>query len=431
MSELPVEDFPVAAEPAQSLQERREVFRKRVRDVLERSLPPDWDGIGSIADRDEANEFVNRWRAILHENGLLGLTWPREYGGAGLSKYEQLVLVEELARSGVPAMGFNDNMGIKMLGGTLLRWGTEEQRRKFLPRILSGEDLWCQGFSEPNAGSDLASVATRAVLKEDVWIIDGHKIWTSKAREANWIFVLARTDPDAARHQGLSLLLVSMDQPAVEVRPIKSMSGDSEFNEVFFSGATTPRDHVVGPLNEGWIVAMTLLGLERGEEAATNPILFRNELDRLIALARDSGRLTDGVIRDRLAQAYIRCEIMRFLGLRSIRVSLQDRAAGPESSISKLYWSEYHKFVTGLALDVLGASALVRNGRGPLRSWRTDDPGAPNSSGSWLGAFWNATAGTIYAGTSEVQRNIIAETVLGLPKVSSRREAARRQAVNH
>jgi alkylation response protein AidB-like acyl-CoA dehydrogenase len=393
-----------------------ELFRKRVQAFLADNLPDGWHGLGAIADRDEAGAFVARWRAILYANGLLGVSWPKEYGGAGLSKLEQMVLVEELAKAGVPAMGFNDNMGIKMLGGSLLRWGTEDQKRHLLPRILSGEDVWCQGFSEPGAGSDLGSLATRANLDGGQWIINGQKIWTSKAREANRIFVLARTDIAASKHRGISFLLVDLDQPGIEVRPIMALSGESEFNEVFFTAATTPSDRVVGPVNGGWAVAMSLLGLERGDEAATNPILFRAEFDRLLAMARDRKRIGDPLIRDRLADAYTRCEIMRFLGMRILTGVLKEGSLGPEASISKLYWSTYHQSVTALALDVLGTDALTVWGRGPLRSWRTDDPGSPNSSGSWLGAFWNATAGTIYAGSSEIQRNILAETVLGLPR---------------
>jgi alkylation response protein AidB-like acyl-CoA dehydrogenase len=394
-----------------------ELFRKRVRQFLDEALPPGWKGLGAIADRAEADRFVETWRAQLAKNGLLGVSWPREYGGAGLSRVEQVVLVEELARAGVPAMGYNDTFSIKMLGGTLLQWGTEDQKRWFLPRILSGQDRWCQGFSEPGSGSDLSSLTTRAVADGDHWVIDGQKVWTSRAREANMIFLLARTSRETKKQAGITFLLVDMRQPGVEVRPIRALSGDSEFNEVFFTGATTPLDHVVGEVGHGWAVAGTLLGLERGEEAATNPILFRAELDRLLALAAQRGRMAEPVVRQRLADAYIRCEIMRFLGLRILTGMLHgDGSVGPEASISKLYWSEYHRKVTALALDVFGADALVVEGRGPLRAYRTDDPGAPATTGSWVGALYNATAGTIYAGTSEIQRNIVGETVLGLPR---------------
>jgi alkylation response protein AidB-like acyl-CoA dehydrogenase len=393
-----------------------ESFRAEVRRFLADVLPASWQGIGAITDREEADRFVGSWRATLSEHGFLGVQWPKEYGGAGLSKVEQVVLVEELARAGVPSMGYNDVFGIKMVGNTLLRWGTEAQRRHFLPRILSGEDLWCQGFSEPGAGSDLAGLATTASLDGDRWVINGQKIWTSRAREANWIFLLVRTDPQAAKHRGISFLLVPMDQPGIEVRPIRALSGESEFNEVFFTDATTAADHIVGEPGEGWAVALTVLGLERGDEAATNPILFRAELDRLTAMARERGRLADPIVRDRLANLHIRCEVMRYVGLRILTTVLRDGTAGNEGSISKLYWSEYHRDVAALAVQILGPDALVVEGRLPLRAYRTDDPGAPNTTGSWLGALWNSTAGTIYAGTSQVQRNIISEKVLGLPR---------------
>jgi alkylation response protein AidB-like acyl-CoA dehydrogenase len=303
-----------------------------------------------------------------------------------------------------------------MVGNTLVRWGSDEQKRHFLPRILSGEDRWCQGYSEPEAGSDLASLRTRAVRDGDEWVLNGQKIWTSRAREANWIFVLARTDPHAAKHKGITFLLVPLDQDGIEIRPIRMLSGESEFNEVFFTDARTAAENVVGEVGSGWAVAQTLLGHERGEEAATNPVLFRAELDRLVTMARERGRLDDPAIRDRIAQAYVRVETMRFLGYRILTGVLTTGHIGPEASISKLYWSEYHRDVTRLALDVLGGDALVVEGRLPLRAYRTDDPGAPNSSASWVGAFYNGVADTIYAGTSEVQRNILGETVLGLPR---------------
>jgi alkylation response protein AidB-like acyl-CoA dehydrogenase len=393
-----------------------ESFRERVRDVLFVNLPADWAGLGAIADRAEADAFVEHWRNVLAANGLLAVSWPKEYGGAGLSKLEQVVLAEELAKRGLPAMGYNDLFGVKMLGNTLLLWGTEAQKRSLLPRILSGEDRWCQGFSEPAAGSDLASVRTRAVLDGDHWIIDGQKVWTSRAREANRIFILARTNPAAPKHRGLSFLLVDVEQPGIEVRPVRALSGDSEFNEVFIDGATTAANAIVGEIDGGWAVALTLLSLERGDEAAITPINLRAELDRLIVMARERGRTDDPVIRGRIADAYARCEVMRFVGLRILTSVVNEGSLGAEASISKLYWSEYHQRVTKLAVDILGADALTVTGRGPLRSYRADDLGAPNASGSWLGAFYNATASTIFAGTSEIQRNILGESVLDLPR---------------
>jgi alkylation response protein AidB-like acyl-CoA dehydrogenase len=396
-----------------------ESFRAEVRAVLAEELPPGWAGIGAIAPRADAERFAAQWRQALYRRGLLGITWPPEYGGRGLSRLHQVVLMEELALAGVPYGEHTDLFGIKMLGSTLLRWGTEEQKARFLPRILSGADRWCQGFSEPGAGSDLASLATRATLAKgdgEEWVIDGQKTWTSVAHRANWIFLLARTDQGARGHRGISFLLCPLEAPGIEIRPIRQLTGDSDFNEVFFTGARTPADLVVGPPGEGWKVAMTLLGHERGEEAATNPILFRAELDRLLALAAERGRDHDPLIRQRLAWCYARVEIMRYLGYQILTQVHSGTELGAAASVAKLYWSEYHVAATELALDIQGLDGLLPQGRGPLRAVRTDDPGAPNSSGSWLGAFLNARAGTIYAGTSEVQRNILAETVLGLPK---------------
>jgi alkylation response protein AidB-like acyl-CoA dehydrogenase len=392
-----------------------EAFRAEVKAFLAEHLPADWPGIGAL-DRDDAIAFTDRWRSTLHEHGFLGLSWPREYGGGGRTKLEQVVLVEELARAGVPAVGPNDNFSLKMVGNILLRWGTEAQKERFLGRILTGEDRWCQGFSKPDAGSDLAGLRTRAVREGDEWVLDGQKVWQTAAREANWIFVLARTDPDAPKHHGLTFFLVPMDQPGVEVRPIRMLSGGADFNSIVLDGARTSTDNVVGEVNRGWPVAQSLLGLERGDEAATNPVLFRAELDRLVEMARELGRLDDPVIRDRIADAYVRVETMRFLGYRILTGVLSTGVIGPEASISKLYWSEYHRDVTRLAVDVLGARAMVVEGRRPLRSYRADDPGAPNTTASWVGALYNGVADTIYAGTSEVQRTILADTVLGLPR---------------
>jgi alkylation response protein AidB-like acyl-CoA dehydrogenase len=392
-----------------------EAFRERVQAFLTEHLPPDWQGIGALA-KPEALAFQERWRAKLHEHGLLAPMWPVEYGGSGLTKVEQVVLVEELAKAGVPAMGASDTFSMKMVGGILLRWGTEEQKRHFLPKILSGEYLWCQGYSEPDSGSDLASLRTQAVRDGDEYVITGSKIWQTRGMEANWIFVLARTDPQAAKHQGITFFLVPMDQPGVTVRPIRKMGGAPDFNEVFFDGARTSIDHVVGRVNDGWAVANSLLGLERGDEAATNPVQFRAEFDRLVRMARELGRLDDPVVRDRIADAYIRVETMRYLGYRILTGVLTTGTIGPEASISKLQWSEYHRDVTRLAIDVLGAQAMVVEGRPPVRGYRADDPGAPNSTASWVGALYNGVADTIYAGTSQIQRNILGERVLGLPR---------------
>ncbi len=392
-----------------------ETFRAEVKAFLAETLPADWQGIGAL-EEEAARDFAGDWRRRLVERGYLSLTWPEENGGRGLSKLHQVVLMEELALAGVPFGVPQDTFGVKMLANTLLRWGTEEQKSHFLPRILSGEDTWCQGYSEPDAGSDLASLKTRAALDGGEWVIDGQKVWTSGAHHSDWIFVLARTDRAASKHRGISFLLVPLDQPGVEVRPFRMMSGQLHFNEVFFDGARTRADLVVGGVDNGWTVAQSLLGVERGEEAATNPILFRAEVERLVELARLHGKDQDPVIRQRIAWCWSKVEIMRCLGYRILTGWLKGAEPGPESSIAKLYWSEYHTEVTDLAMDIMGLHGQVPLGRPPLRTYRADDPGAANSSASWSTTYLIARSGTIYAGTSQIQRNILAEKVLGLPR---------------
>jgi len=395
-----------------------EDFRTEVRKTLAEELPPGWRGIGAIPTREETEQFVLRWRGVLHRRGLLGVTWPVEYGGRGMSRLHQVILVEELTRAGLP-FGRQplDSTGLKMLGNTLLQWGSDEQKASYLPGLLSGEIRFCQGFSEPSAGSDLASVRTRAGLEGEEWIISGQKIWTSGALACTHIFVLARTDPDAPKHRGLSFLLVPLDQLGIDVRPIRHMAGGDEFCEVFFTDARTGASQVVGPVNGGWAVTRTLLTFERGEEAATNPILFRAEFERLADLARQTGAIRDPVIRQRLAASFARVEVMRYLGYRILTDVLEGKELSAAASVSKLYWSEYHRQVTQLALDVQGLAGLVPRGKGPSRQQRADDPGGdPLSSNAWWQVSLNARAGTIYAGTSEVQRTIIAEQVLGLPR---------------
>ncbi len=392
-----------------------EAFREKAQAFLAEHLPADWKGIGAL-DEAAAMQFMHEWRETLRDHQYLAPNWPTEYGGAGLTATESVILAEEFAKAGVPTGGPNDPFSIQMVGNTILEWGTEDQKRYFIPRILSGEHVWCQGYSEPNAGSDLGNLGCRAVLDGDEWILNGQKIWTSAGHLANWIFVLTRTDPEAVKHRGISFMLVPMDQPGVEVRPIKMITGQSEFNEVFFTDARCPKENVVGEVNGGWGVAMTLLGFERGETAATAPVAFRTEVDRLFELAKSYGKHDDPLIRQRLAWCYSKVEIMRYLGMRTLTDFLAGGHPGPEGSVFKLYWSEYHRKVTELAIDILGADALYLNGKLPTSAFSTDAPGAPNDSGSWLGTFMNARAGTIYAGTSQVQRNIIGEMVLGLPK---------------
>ncbi len=389
-------------------------FRTRIQNFLTQNLPEGWTGVGGLDD-EEARSFVHDWRQKLAANSLLATAWPSEYGGGGLSELEQVIVAEEFRKAGAPTGAENDAFGIQMVGNTILHWGTDEQKQHFLPRIISGEDIWCQGYSEPNAGSDLANLGCKAVLDGDEWIINGQKIWTSAGQNANWIFVLCRTDSEAAKHRGISFLLCPMDQDGVEVRPIEMMNGDADFNETFFTDARTAKDNVIGEVNGGWAVAMTLLGYERGESAATTPIVFRGEFDKLVELAKQEGKDSDPVVRDRLARLYCKVEVMRLMGMQTLTKFLDGGQPGPGESTFKLYWSEYHKEATELALDILGPKAMTPDGIAKT-SFAADLPGAANDASSWVGTFYNARAGTIYAGTSQVQRNIIGEMVLGLPK---------------
>lgn len=391
------------------------VYRTKVQAFLAEKLPQNWGGTGQL-EGEELEQFVTEWRGILAVAGYLAPNWPVEYGGAGFTALEQVILAEEFARAGVPGGAPNDVFGIQMLGNTLLRWGTEEQKKHYLPRILSGDDVWCQGYSEPNAGSDLSNVGLKAELDGDQWMLNGQKIWTSAGHLADHIFTLARTDADAPRHKGISFILVDMRQPGIEVRPIKMITGESEFNEVFYTDAVAPKAEVIGGVNNGWAVAMTLLGFERGEAAAVSPIRYQAELDRLLLMAKERGVNTDPLIRQRLAWCHSKVQMMRYLGMRTLTQFLQGHHPGPDAAIGKLFWSEYHKVVTELAMDMMGADAMVPVGRPPSSAFGADDAGAPNSTNSWAMTFLNARAGTIYAGSSQVQRNIVGEMVLGLPK---------------
>ena len=391
-------------------------FRDEVRAFLRDNLPADWAGAGALPG-PQRREFVSHWRRLIGQARLIGVTWPVEYGGRGLTKIDHLVVVEEFSRAGVPVGTPGDTVSVKLIGNTLAAWGTREQKSRFLPRIISGEDVWCQGYSEPEAGSDLASLRTRATLDEDGWHIDGQKIWTSNAHNANWMFLLARTKPDAPKTKGISMLLMPIDQPGVDVRPITMLNGAKEFCEVFFNDARTAADLVVGEVNDGWRVANSLLTQERGEEAAVNPILFAHELGRVFDMAKTRGADRQPGTRERLGRAYLGVAVMKAMGDKILASYMRDGSLGPEASVSKLYWSEYHQGTTRLAVDILGRDALHWEGDLPMRFYRADDAGAPNDSGSWLSIhLCNAMAGTIYAGTSEIQRNIIAERILGLPR---------------
>ncbi len=392
-----------------------EAYRTEVRALLESELPQDWRGIGALPAAEQ-EEFLKSWRKVLSDNDLLAVSWPREFGGAGLSSIEQVVLNEELMRLGVPDGTENDTLGIKLLGNTITVLGTDEQKQYFLPRMLSGEHVWCQGYSEPEAGSDLAGMRTRAVLDGDEWVINGQKTWTSQGHNANWIFVIARTDPAVAKHKGLSFLLVPMDQPGVQVRPILNAAGYVAFSEVFFTDARTPASHVLGGVGGGWKTANTLLGFERGVRATTDAVRFGREVERLIELARERGLTTDPRIRAELAWCWSRVQTMRFRGYRALTKLLNGGSYGVDGSFSKVIWSEFFQRLTEVGMEVLGLEALTPTGAGNDGILVTPNPGTANSSRCWTDIALYARAATIYGGSSQIQRNIIGEQLLGLPK---------------
>lgn len=383
-----------------------EAFRDQVRDWLRDNLTGEWSalrGLGGPGRDHEAFEQRHAWNRHLAEHGWTCLGWPKECGGRGLSLTQQVIFHEEYARSGAPATV--NHLGEQLLGPTLIEFGTEEQRARFLPTIRSVDELWCQGYSEPGAGSDLAAVSTRAVLDADAgegatgeWIVDGQKIWTSLAVEADWIFVLVRTERGSTGHRGLSFLLMELDQPGIEIRPIEQITGGSEFNEVFFSAARTPASMLVGEPGDGWRVAMALLGFERGVSVLGQQVGFERELDDLIDLARSNGSLDDPVLYDRLAQQSAEFEVMRANAVRSLT------AATPGAdNIAKLVWAGWHRRLGELAMEVVGAASLT----------------AAETSGEldrWQRLFLFSRADTLYGGSDEIQRNILAERVLGLPR---------------
>jgi alkylation response protein AidB-like acyl-CoA dehydrogenase len=390
-------------------------FRAKITDFLDTNLPDGWTGIGALAEEQQV-DFQNGWRQTLRANNLLAPNWPAKYGGGGLTHIEQVILNEEFAKRGVPTAGTNDGFSIGMVGNTILVWGTEEQKSHYIARILDGDDVWCQGYSEPDAGSDLANVGCRAELDGDEWVINGQKIWTSQGHTANMIFVLARTEPENTKHAGISFLLVGMDQPGVELRPITNMVGHDHFNEVFFSDARCPKGNILGDLNNGWAVGNTLLGFERGVGATTTSLSFGAEFDQFVELARRRGLTDDPHVRQEIARFHTNIQIMRYRGMQALTRYLRGEQPGPESSIGKLFWSEHHKAITAAAMHMLGADGMVGFGEETRGGLGAPAIGTDNTPSNWMASFMIARPGTIYAGTSEVQRNIVGERVLGLPK---------------
>ena len=361
-------------------------------------LPPRFD------DLAEEVAFGRTWQASLAADRWVGVTWPEAYGGRGAGPAEHFVVQEELARARAPEMV--GRIGINLAGPTLLAHGTDEQKARWLPRILSAEELWCQLFSEPGAGSDLAAVATRATPAEGGWVLDGQKVWTSYAQFADWGVCLARTDPEAPKHHGISYLVVDMHAAGVEVRPLVQSTGEAEFNEVFLDGVFVPADRLVGPEHEGWKVANSTLSHERG----TNPrqlVIHIQLLEELLRLAAADGALDDVRLRQRLAQAYVEVRLFRLHNLRTISRLAKGLDPGPEGSALKLYWSEMSQRLHDTAMAVLGDAS-------PFWRGAAHNPG----DGEWQRSWLYYQASSIFAGTNEIQRNILAERVLGLPRTA-------------
>jgi alkylation response protein AidB-like acyl-CoA dehydrogenase len=394
-----------------------EEFRGVIRSWLEENLPEGWGTPGFSLTPEERTAFNEQWTAKLLAGGWICASWPTEYGGKGLSLLQQVVLNEEFARAGAPLRA--DFFGDTLVGPTILQWGTEEQKKQFIPSILNGAIAWCQGFSEPDAGSDLAGLTTRAELDGDEWVINGQKVWTTQARHADYIFLLARTDPDAPKHAGISYLLVPMKQPGVEVRPIEQIDGSAEFNEVFLSNVRCPKDNVVGGVNNGWKVAMTTLGFERGTSATTGHRRFLKEFNEILALATARGANHDPLVRQRLVKSWSKIKIMEINGYRTLTDALQGtNKAAALGTCNKMFWSEAHQETTLLAMDILGAQGQTLLGQAGddsllpgARRGRSDYP-----VNNLQALFFFSRSETIWGGSAEIQRNIVGERVLGLPK---------------
>ena len=379
-----------------------EGFREEVRTWLDRNLPTDWGNGGVGGYREDADEDVQRqWQKRLHEGGWLKLSWPLEAGGRAATPVMQAIYHEELAKAGAPAI--LGRLGVSLLAPTLLVAGSPWQKETYVEKILSGDLVFCQGFSEPDAGSDLAGLRTRAERRDGHWVLNGQKTWSSGAHYSDKSFLLARSDLEADAHRGISFFLVDMHQPGVEVRPIRQMTGGGEFCEIFLTNAVVEDRDLVGEPGAGWKIAMTVFGFERGGLAQA--ARFERAVAELATLARDRGAGSDVMVRQKVAQAQIEAHVFRLIGLRNLTKAQQGTAPGPEASLTKLYWSEMDKRLQETAIDVQGTYGALA----------ADSPFALEG-GRWQYGWMWAQAETIYAGSSEIQRNIIAERVLGLPR---------------
>ncbi len=371
-----------------------QAFRDEFRSWLAANVPEPW----TKGPGPELIAYLRAWQRKLFEGGWAGIAWPKQYGGRGAALIEQAIFQEELALADAPHL--IGTIGLSLVGPTIIAMGSEEQKSRYLAPILSGDEIWCQGFSEPNAGSDLASLGTKAVRDGDVFVVNGQKIWTSFAQMADWCLLLVRTDFESPKHKGITCLLVDMHSPGVTVRPLRMMSGDSGFNEVFFTDVRVPVAQVLGEINNGWTTAITALMNERANLGTGIQVLFKRNLNALIARSRAMGRSADPLVRQKLAQAYLELEILRLNTNRALTSMSKSRVPGPEGSIQKIYWSEMNQRMQQTAQEILGPY-------GQLLEF---------DNGMWQYGWLRCRGNTIEAGTSEIQRNIVAERVLGLPK---------------
>ena len=389
-----------------SFSERDEEFRAEVASWLRENLCGEFEIIRGRGGPGDEHMYVaerKAWEQKLCDGGWTCIGWPEAHGGRGASIEQQVIFNEEYARAGGP--GRIGHIGETLTGPTLIAFGSDEQQQRFLPGILRGEELWCQGYSEPSAGSDLANVKTKARFDEasGQWLISGQKVWTSLAHESHYCFVLARTDPDSVGHKGLGFFLLAMDQPGVDVRPIEQLTGTCEFNEVFFDEAVCGAGDIVGAPGEGWKVAMGLLGFERGVSTLGQQMLFQNEFNDIVRVARENGAAQDPTIRQRIADAHVGLRIMRFNSMRMLSAGGDDGSLQKEAMIYKLYWSTWHRNLGKLAMDVLGAESEI-----------LDD--GPYELNRLQSMYLFTRSDTIYGGTNQIQRNIIAERALGMPR---------------
>lgn len=382
-------------------------FRDELRTWLEANVPKDW-GEWREKPLEESFPYLRAWQRKLYEGGWAAVSWPKEYGGRGATLMEQSLFWEEMARVEAPPMA--NSLGLGLIGPTIIAYGTDEQKKRFIPKILSAEEIWCQGFSEPNAGSDLAALQTEARLDGDHYVVNGQKVWTSYGWIGDWCELVVRTDSNVPKHKGLSVLLIDMKSPGVEVRPLKQMTGESEFNEIFFRDVRVPVANLLGEVNDGWNVAVSTLMYERGSYGARLHLIFKRAITRLIELSHKFQKdghpaAQDPMTRQKLAQCYAEIEIMRWNQLRAFSRVTATGVPGPEGSIQKIFWSELNQRLQQIAQEMFGAYGQLLAG---------DRDAVDN--GIWSYGYLRTRGNTIEAGTSEVQRNIIGHFVLGLPR---------------